>query len=54
MAEKFVDAYDTRTGKKLPNRVPANYLRLFSYLSPTPKQKARFAVPAPPKNDKEA
>ena len=54
MAEKMVEAYDTRTGEKLPQRVPAVFLRLFPHLSATPKQKARYAVPAPPKHIEEA
>lgn len=38
----FVDAYDKRTGKKLPHRVPESHLRIFSeVLSPTPRHKAR-------------
>ena len=54
MAEKMVEAYDTRTGEKLPQRVPAGFLRLFPHLSATPKQKARYAVPAPPKHIEES
>lgn len=40
MAEKFVDAYDTTTGSKVPQRVPENWLGIFPHLSLTPKQKA--------------
>lgn len=40
MAQKRVEAYDTRTGAKLPHRVPENWLRIFPYLSLTPKTKA--------------
>ena len=54
MAEKMVEAYDTRNGDKLPQRVPAVFLKLFPYLSATPRQKARYAVPAPPKHIEEA
>ena len=52
MAEKLIHAYDTNTGRKLPNRVPESYLRIFPHLSLTPKAKAR-PVPAPPKTDEE-
>ena len=54
MAEKLIEAYDTRNGDKLPQRVPAVFLKLFPYLSATPRQKARNAVPAPPKHIEEA
>lgn len=40
MPQKRVEAYDTRTGAKLPQRVPENWLRIFPYLSLTPKSKA--------------
>lgn len=40
MPQKRVEAYDTRTGAKLPQRVPENWLRIFPHLSPTPKQEA--------------
>lgn len=40
MADVFVEVYDTRTNKKLPNRVPEGWLRIFDYLSKTPKQRA--------------
>lgn len=40
MPQKRVEAYDTRTGAKLPQRVPENWLRIFPYLSLTPKTKA--------------
>lgn len=40
MPQKLVEAYDTRTGAKLPQRVPENWLRIFPYLSLTPKQAA--------------
>ena len=40
MPQKRVEAYDTRTGAKLPHRVPENWLRIFPYLSLTPKSKA--------------
>ncbi len=38
----FIDAYDTRTGEKLPHQVPEHFLTIksFDYLSKTPKQKA--------------
>lgn len=54
MAEKMIHVYDTRTNEKLPQRVPAVFLKLFPYLSATPRQKARNAVPAPPKHIEEA
>lgn len=54
MAEKMIEVYDTRNGDKLPQRVPAVFLKLFPYLSVTPKQKARQAVPAPPKHIEES
>lgn len=45
MPQPLVEAYDTRTGTKLPKRVPENWLRIFPYLSLTPKsQAARSAV----------
>jgi hypothetical protein len=40
MAEKFVDAYDKNTGKKLPNPVPEAYFEIFGNLRRTPVQKA--------------
>ena len=40
MAQKLVEAFDTRTGAKLPQRVPESWLRIFPYLSLTPKSKA--------------
>lgn len=52
MATKMIHAYDTRTGSKLPNRVPESFLRLFPHLSETPKHKARPA-PAPPQTNEE-
>lgn len=51
MAEKMVEVYDTRTGEKLAKRVPEVWVRLYPYLSVTPKQKARNAVPTAPKNE---
>ena len=38
----MVDAYDTRTGLKLPNQVPASWLKdgRHEYLSKTPKAAA--------------
>lgn len=54
MAEQMVEVYNTRTGRKLPKRVPIVWLRIFPDLSVTPKQKARLAVPAPPVKNEEA
>ncbi|WP_159622674.1 hypothetical protein [Ruania rhizosphaerae] len=48
MATKFVDAYDTRTGKKLQHRVPEYFIghRKFGrHLSKTPRQKAQEPKP---------
>lgn len=41
MAVKKVAAYDTRTGRKLPQRVPVTWLRIFPNLSETPVSSAR-------------
>lgn len=49
----FVEAYDVRTGAKLPYLVSEDYLRQFAgVLSKTPRQKAadRVAVVAPKPN----
>lgn len=43
----LVEAYDTRTGRKLDRRVPAVWLRIFPYLSLTPTQKAATAARNP-------
>lgn len=43
---EFVTAYDTRTGKKLPNKVPRAHLEVFPYLSETPKSRT-LAKPTP-------
>lgn len=45
MAAKFVEAYDTRTGKK--SRVPEHWLGLFPHLSLTPKGKNRQTQDTP-------
>jgi hypothetical protein len=37
---QFIDAYDTRTGEKLPNQVPEHFPDLYDHLSRTPKSKA--------------
>lgn len=37
----LIDMYDTRTGKKLLEKKPEVFLRLFPYLSPTPRQRAK-------------
>ena len=50
MAEKMVEAYDTRTGKKIGKRVPKNWLEIFPYLSTTPKNGAA-SHSATPSND---
>lgn len=39
-----VDAYDKKTGKKLPYRVPEAWFALFGNLRKTPMQKAREAA----------
>lgn len=44
MPQKLIEVFDTRTGAKLPKRVPENWLRIFPYLSTTPKAKAASAV----------
>lgn len=38
--EAFVTAYDTRTGKKLPNKIPRAHLKIFPNLSAIPKARA--------------
>lgn len=38
--EAFVTAYDARTGKKLPNKIPRAHLKIFPHLSLTPKARA--------------
>ena len=35
---KFIYAYDVNTGKKLPNKVPAQFVDIFPNLRETPKQ----------------
>lgn len=47
MADKMVEVYDTRTGQKLPQRVPAVWLKLYKYLAVTPKHKARIGATTP-------
>lgn len=37
---KFYDAYDKRTGKKLPHKVPGSHFAIFPYLSKTPRARA--------------
>lgn len=58
----FIDAYDRRTGDKLPHQVPEHFLSLFPYLSRTPLQKAadkatpatvKKTLPAKPETKKE-
>ena len=44
MPQKRIEAYDTRTGAKLPQRVPESWTRIFPHVSATPTQKA--ATPA--------
>lgn len=51
MAEKMIEVYDTRSGKKLPRRVPEAFKRIFPYLTDTPKAKAPSGLP---KTEKEA
>lgn len=41
-----VDAYDKKTGRKLPYRVPVGWFSLFPDLRKTPIQKAADAVKA--------
>lgn len=36
----FREAYDSRTGKKLPYLVPESHFEVFPYLQKTPKTKA--------------
>ena len=48
MAE-MVEAYDTNTSAKLPQRVPESWLRIFPHLSKTPKSKASTAAKSTPK-----
>lgn len=38
--DAFVTAYDTRTGKKLAEKIPRAHLKIFPHLSATPKAKA--------------
>lgn len=40
--QKFYPAYDTRTGRKLPHRVPAQWFDLFPYLAPTPSARVSY------------
>lgn len=40
MSDRFVDAYDKNTGKKLPNPVPESYFQIFGNLRKPPIQKA--------------
>lgn len=44
MPQKLIEAYDTRTGAKLPQRVPESWTRLFPNVSATPTQRAADAV----------
>lgn len=41
MAEQFVHAYDSKTGKKLAHKVPESFFDIFPNLRKTPKQKSR-------------
>ncbi|MGY5764985.1 hypothetical protein ACXET9_07290 [Brachybacterium sp. DNPG3] len=54
MATKLTDAYDTRTGAKLPQRVPEVWLRIFPFLSKTPKAKASAQATTSTTEKKEA
>lgn len=44
MPAKFCDAYDTKTGQKLPHKVPETHFALFKNIAPTPKQRAASAA----------
>ena len=44
MPQKLIEAYDTRTGAKLPQRVPESWTRIFPNVSATPTQKAADAT----------
>ena len=46
MPQKLIEAYDTRTGAKLPQRVPESWTRIFPNVSATPTQKAADAATA--------
>lgn len=46
MPQKLIEAYDTRTGAKLPQRVPESWTRIFPNVSATPTQKAADAAAA--------
>lgn len=37
---KLVPAYDTQTGRKLPDRVPEHFFDLFPHIKPTPRGRA--------------
>lgn len=43
--DMFRDAYDKRSGRKLPNRVPESHFDIFPNLRKTPTQKARDTTP---------
>ena len=43
MADKFVDAYNKRTGEKLPHRVPESHFGIFPNLRKTPQARATEA-----------
>lgn len=43
--DMFRDAYDKRTGAKLPHRVPESHFDIFSNLRKTPVQRSREAKP---------
>ena len=53
MAEQFVHAYDSKTGKKLAHKVPENFFNIFPNLRKTPKQKARQDAPSATTDKKE-
>ena len=44
MPQKLIEAYDTRTGAKLPQRVPESWTRIFDHVSATPKQRNATAA----------
>lgn len=43
--DMFRDAYDKRTGDKLPHRVPESHFDIFPNLRKTPVQRAREVKP---------
>lgn len=55
MAERpvFKDAYDSRTGAKLPDKVPEQWFEIFPNLRKTPKQRvSEVQVPKPANNER--